>query len=293
MTCVKPYYLDRAREKRGNKYVINQLKARLLGDERVIKVPCGQCIACRISRTAEWTTRILDESDRRPSCFCTLTYNPENVPSDFSISKKAFQDFIKRLRGRIGVPIKYYACGEYGDKGDRPHYHFVLIGYNFIDLYFAFRKNNRNYYASPLLESLWPYGFNTVGTLDVESASYVAGYIRKKLTGKRSIEYNGRQPPFALFSLGLGRGFALSHEDLIKKGRTRFGKHIGTPKYYKKLIWTDEDEAEDRRKARQQQVELEDEAKLKGIFKDLLFAYDAQRRESELKQRQNNQHKDF
>ena len=51
----------------------------------------------------------------------------------------------------------------------------------------------------------WDKGFVSVGTVTADSCGYVAGYVRKKLTGPMAEEvYNGRVPPFQLQSQGLG-----------------------------------------------------------------------------------------
>ena len=48
----------------------------------------------------------------KENCFVTLTYNDDNLPPDLSLDKRAFQLFMKRLRKRVKVPIRFFACGE-------------------------------------------------------------------------------------------------------------------------------------------------------------------------------------
>ena len=159
----------------------------------------------------------------KENCFVTLTYNDDNLPPDLSLDKRAFQLFMKRLRKRVKVPIRFFACGEYGEKLQRPHYHVILFG---IDL----RKENQSWrpdadafprfcsllssmpqsslfagrsivLSSTLLSELWPYGFSSVGICTFESAAYVARYCLKKVTGKAGKAfYEGRTPPFVLMS---------------------------------------------------------------------------------------------
>ena len=52
---------------------------------------------------------------------------------DFSVRKDVMQRFMKRLRMKIGVPVRYLLCGEYGEKRGRPHFHILLFGYAFPD----------------------------------------------------------------------------------------------------------------------------------------------------------------
>ena len=63
--------------------------------------------------------------------FITLTYNNENLPPGDELCKRDLQLFIKRLR-KVNPGIRYFAIGEYGEEGKRPHYHAVI--FNLIDL---------------------------------------------------------------------------------------------------------------------------------------------------------------
>ena len=91
---------------------------------------------CRIALSREWATRVLHESDYWDhSCFTTLTYNNEHLPKDGSLHKDELQKFFKRLRKYLGDrKMKYFACGEYGDEGHRPHYHAILFGIDYLIL---------------------------------------------------------------------------------------------------------------------------------------------------------------
>lgn len=84
---------------------------------------CGHCLACKIQRSREWSFRLsVEASYWKDASFLTLTYNDENLPPDGSLVKADLQKFFKRLRKDLANPIKYYACGEYGDRFKRPHY---------------------------------------------------------------------------------------------------------------------------------------------------------------------------
>jgi hypothetical protein len=51
------------------------------------------------------------------------------VPEDGSLNVAHFQKFMKRLRDRIKpLKIRFFHCGEYGDKTRRPHYHALIFG---------------------------------------------------------------------------------------------------------------------------------------------------------------------
>lgn len=170
--------------------------------------PCGQCIPCRINRRRMWTHRIMLEALKHEhSSFVTLTY--EVPPEGDTLVPKDLQDWLKRLRKEIEPQrIRYYAVGEYGDNTQRPHYHIALFGYEPCRLgqstYTRFRKN-----CCPQCDRIrdtWGNGLVYVGSLEVSSAQYIAGYVTKKMTSKSDPRLNGRYPEFARMSLKPGIG---------------------------------------------------------------------------------------
>ncbi len=154
-------------------------------------LPCGQCRGCRLERSRQWAMRCVHEASLfEENCFITLTYSDECLPSDGSLNKKHFQDFMKRLRSRVvGRRIRYFHAGEYGSKYRRPHYHACLFNFDFADKKLFRRVNGLSLYISDLLDSVWNLGFCTVGSLTFESAAYVARYIMKKVTGDVAAEH--------------------------------------------------------------------------------------------------------
>jgi len=113
------------------------------------------------------------------SSFVTLTYDQAHVPKDWSVDVKHWQNFAKRLRHAIG-PFRFFHCGEYGDRNQRPHYHALIFGHNFD---FDRVPIGRDLYMSPLLAKTWGYGMVSVGNLTFQSAAYVARYAMKKIGG--------------------------------------------------------------------------------------------------------------
>lgn len=129
--------------------------------------------------------------------FITLTYNNQFLPLDGSLSKRAIQLFIKRLRKLLGHSrVRYFACGEYGDDTWRPHYHIILFGYQFPDLR-PWRKSPRGHtlYRSAKLETLWTFGNAEIGHVTPDSAGYVARYTLKKINGERALAHYLRPHP--------------------------------------------------------------------------------------------------
>lgn len=184
-----------------------------------VELPCGRCIGCRLERSRQWAVRCMHEAKlHAENCFITLTYNDESLPIDGSLHVEDWQKFIKRLRKRIGSQIRYFHCGEYGERLSRPHYHACLFGYRFPDLIPWQQEGEITTYRSLLLEELWSFGFSTVGDVTFESAAYVARYITKKQTGDQAEEhYQGLKPEYITMSRrpGIGSGFYEKFSDDI------------------------------------------------------------------------------
>lgn len=162
---------------------------------------CGTCGPCRINRRKEWTCRILLEAMlHEQSIFTTLTYGPDYLPDEQSLSKRDCQLFLKRLRRYLApTSFRYYCCGEYGARSERPHYHLVLFGFP-ID-------------RVSLILKAWQMDGEAIGMVHTapltrERAAYIAGYSTKKLS-ERMEPQDGREPVFSLMSNkpGLGHGF--------------------------------------------------------------------------------------
>jgi len=188
-------------------------------------------MACRVKRTQEWATRILDESSYyRANTFLTLTYNDENLPPDGSLRKEEIQLYMKRLRSRLDDrEIKFYAAGEYGDDNGRPHYHLILINV-------GMKKDFE------IMDKAWSKGFIYVRPVTAETVRYVTAYVQKKLNGPKAKEvYGSKQAPFNLMSKSIGKRWALDNKDYLNKykGITIKGKKVGIPRYYTKCVELD------------------------------------------------------
>lgn len=156
------------------------------GDHGVaIKLPCGQCIGCRLEYSRQWAIRCLHEASLyKENCFITLTYDDNSDLYDGNLHVQHFQKFMKRFRKKCGKGIRFFHCGEYGEKYARPHYHACIFNFDFSDRKYHSRRKGVRLYTSKILEELWPYGFSSVGDVTFESAAYVARYVVKKINGK-------------------------------------------------------------------------------------------------------------
>lgn len=186
--------------------------------------------------------------------FVTLTYNTDTVPitpNGFKSldetryypatrikTRKLYmaqhsshiQLFIKRLRKRHkGKPIKYYICGEYGEKSWRPHYHIIIFNASILDI-----------------EAAWTYG--TIHSGEVSEAS--VGYTLKYMSKHKKIPQHKRDDrvkEYSNMSKGLGANYLTPamntwhKKDLLNRMYIPLndGKKIAMPRYYKQKIYTD------------------------------------------------------
>lgn len=220
---------------------------------RSFSVPCGRCIGCRLARSKEWAVRCMHEAQmHKASCFITLTYNDEHVST--SLDYRDFQLFMKRLRKTHG-PVRFFMSGEYGEQFSRPHFHACLFGIDFSHDRLLFKRSGsgENIFTSKSLESLWPYGFSSVGDVTFESAAYIARYVVKKVSGPpaeahytsfdiRTGEIVQKTPEFGRMSLRPGLGMAWIrryYDDVISQGAVVVnGSRMKIPKYYMDFLST-------------------------------------------------------
>jgi len=212
-----------------------------------ISLPCGRCIGCRLERARQWAVRLLHESKlHEENSFLTLTYDDKFLPKDGSLVKEHCQLFMKRLRKRLSpLKIKFFLCGEYGEKLLRPHYHAIIFGYGFPDKVLLKKVGDVELFTSVLLSEVWGLGFCTIGAVTFDSACYVANYATKKITGKSAKAFYGsRCPEFLLMSRGgrAGRGigygwFELFESDVFPADEVIVnGKEARPPRYYDNII---------------------------------------------------------
>lgn len=205
-----------------------------------VVIPCGQCIGCRLERARVWAVRCSHEASLyEDNCFLTLTYSDENLPPLGSLRKQHFVDFMKRFRDRVGYGrVRFFACGEYGDLTDRPHYHALIFNYDFQDKeFYKNAKSGDRLYTSALLDSLWGFGHANIGSVTYESAGYVARYALKKVTGDVAPDhYGGREVEFLNMSRrpGIGaRWFGKYSADVLNYDRLVVnGVETSIPRYY-------------------------------------------------------------
>lgn len=262
MPCYEPLNAYMSKQKGSNgKNIILFKNADPLHYEQ-IALPCGQCIGCRLERSRQWAIRCVHESKmHRENCFITCTYDDEHLErkcehydtetgefKGYSLNKREWVLFVKRLRKYIEpTEIRFFHCGEYGDKLARPHHHACIFGFDFPDKELWSDKGGVKLYTSEILNSVWKNGYCIIGEVNFESAAYVARYVTKKITGEKAAEYyDGLQPEYVTMSRGgrsggggIGFGFLDKFKDDIMSRDAitlRGGLTLRPAKYYDKKI---------------------------------------------------------
>lgn len=236
-----------------------------------VAVPCGKCFNCKRNRVNAWQFRLTQELKRSENAyFITLTYEDsyltkENGNHFATLVKTDLQDFIKALRyqekeNKLTTSkqqferaqklisydrekqFRYYACGEYGTKRRRPHYHIILF----------------NIYSEQSIINAWSIfdhktnEYKLKGNIDIDpdvnvnNIDYCLKYIEKDSRHAGWIWHNKLQKEFSLMSKGLGenyiqdkRNVRFHHSDIDKKYvTTERGYKIPMPRYYANKIYT-------------------------------------------------------
>lgn len=229
--------------------------------------PCGVCPSCRVNQREEWAVRLTHELKYFDcACFVTLTYQDEKLPEGCSLRKLDLSNYFHYLRQderMKGRKIKYFACGEYGDKGGtvkagpyaglfihRPHYHAIIFGLD------PFDDEDRK-----IISENWslcePYIFRkklglhgewldgqAIDYVTPDNINYTCGYVEKKLVGDKKEEVytsQGLLPPFSLTSLGIGKRYCMEHKKQILDlcYVQRKGHILPIPRQYKKWLGVD------------------------------------------------------
>lgn len=210
-----------------------------------VRVPCGQCIGCRLEYSRQWAIRCVLESklhDFGTCWFITLTYDEEHclynsyavdqdtgevlyptrslVPGDLTKFLKDLRRYYKYHFDHDN--IRFFASGEYGSKNMRPHFHIILFNCPIPDLKpFGYqKKTDFTYYESDIFSNVWKKGLVCIGELSFDSCAYVAKYMLKKHKGKDAKLYydqHGLYPEFSRMSRdpGIARSWYDKYKDKI------------------------------------------------------------------------------
>lgn len=227
-----------------------------------LRVPCGKCEGCRSDQALMWSIRAYHEMTLHDkSCFVTLTYDDAHLPADGKISKKALQDFFKRLRKKYPAgTIRYIACGEYGEQTRRPHYHAIIFGEDFFDGRVTLSSD---LYTHDELSKTWGQGLVSISACTMATICYVCGYVTKKIGDPDTFNLSSRRPP-------IGHNWLERYKlDLVRTGKVVIEGRVYTipPRY---LEWSPDD-FEDIKRQRKEHA-------LKNQHKGTDYALDSRRK---------------
>lgn len=220
------------------------VKSRGFSGKSFFNVPCRQCMCCRLKKVQ--SLRMMSDLylyDRymngQGASFVTLTYSDNFLPVNdggvVTLRKSDFQKFNKRfrinlVRNNLDIPYKFIACGEYGGKLSRPHYHIIMLGITkaiadeFVPLSWDHIKN----------------GISDVGSLARGGLNYVLKYCTKTSLGKdakRLYDDNGVERPFICHSKSLELDYFERNLEEIENNNFALrhkGKLVSLPNYYRK-----------------------------------------------------------
>ncbi|QKI28888.1 VP4 [Trichosanthes kirilowii gokushovirus] len=233
MSCNMPidcYYRDELTES-GKRPLTFNPRFRYRGADvkytDALKVPCGKCSGCKADQSLMWSIRAYHESTLHDqNCFITLTYDDAHLPKDGKIDKTVLQKFFRRLR-KAGYKLRYIACGEYGGRTHRPHYHAIIFGVDWLEN--AVYIDDKMYTNQKLVD-LWSNGFVSIAPVTMASICYVCGYVTKKIADEDTFNLMSRRP-------GIGHDWLdRFHDDIVRTGVVTIeGREYQVPKRY--LLW--------------------------------------------------------
>lgn len=250
-----------------------------------IAVPCRMCIGCRIDYSKEWAVRCVNEAQmHEDNMFVTLTYDDDHIPEDLQLNHEDWQQFIRAVRKKyrkytkrdedgnvIDYGIRYYMCGEYGEKTSRPHYHALIFNFKFPDMKHEGDRRGNRIWSSEQLTELWGKGHTEIGSVTFQSAAYCARYITKKIMGpdakfghpivdsETGEIVDRRTPEYTKMSLkpGLGETWIEKYksdvfpEDMVT---IQGGRKVKAPKYYRE--WLKKNDPEMYERCREKRIDL-------------------------------------
>lgn len=240
-------------------------------------ISCRKCIGCRLDYSRDWANRgYLESKKSKNNYFVTLTYDDEHLPMDEEITTSKgitytrtddwkgnlrpsdltkfihdIRQYYYRERGKTG--IKYLACGEYGTKNQRPHYHIIFFDCPFEskDFYNARLIEHEYYWQNKIIEKYWTKGISNVSEASWNTIAYVARYVTKKAYGDQAEDERAAKGQIAEFirvSKGIGKDYWDKNKEkilqtdsiTIKNGK---GVHqCKPPKYFTRLLKKENEE---------------------------------------------------
>ncbi len=242
------------------------------GYHEIMLLPCGKCVGCRLEYSRQWAMRCtLEALQHERNYFVTLTYDEFSLPTNpykvccdpetglvthdghsHPLVPDDLKKFIKDLRRYYEYHykhkgIRFFACGEYGGKTARPHFHIILFNCPILDLE-LYKRNfqGKPYFNSKTFDKIWNKGYTVIAECCFDTCAYVARYIMKKQTGVNSdiYDYLDITPEFTRMSRkpGIGRtyfdenhGKIYTYDQVTLLGADGKAMQPCPPKYFDKI----------------------------------------------------------
>lgn len=203
-------------------------------------VSCGKCEACLKRKANEYAFRMFYDSKKFGNCyFVTLTYDNDHVQLSSNrfatLVKEHLVLYMKRLRYyNEGKKLYYFACGEYGGKTFRPHYHIIVC----------------NVDDPTIFQRAWDKGHVDVGNVTSKSCIYVTKYmVKDPKVGKHYRD--DRIKEFRVISKQLGKSYISDKSniryhknggDVTRNCSLYFdGFYLPMPRYYSDVLYSEND----------------------------------------------------
>lgn len=205
-----------------------------------IWVNCGKCLNCLEEKKKEIGNRAVHDLEQyKMKYMITLTYDEINAVrnkyGETTLVKEHLNKYIKALQyvakkynfRETKNSFSYVACGEYGAKTQRAHYHLVV---------------GTNWYMERTFREKWKYGNVKIEKIkSVASIFYTTGYTAKKI-GFNEKKFKNKEIAFLKFKRGLGENWIKRKIDERKITaenyylETMMNGKIKMPTYYKNKI---------------------------------------------------------
>lgn len=215
-----------------------------------VQTKCGKCIECRTQKANDWIVRLNEDiRHHKHANFVTLTFSNEEIAKlyrecenyrgyerDNKVAKLAVRRFYERWRKKYKVSIRHWLVTELGHNGtENLHLHGILYTEHWQDI-----------------AAIWKYGFvwngytengRRVNYVNEETIAYATKYVKKQ------DEKHPNYDAITLATPGIGAGYIddlraaenkFNGENTREYYRTRSGKKIKLPDYYRKKLYNDE-----------------------------------------------------
>lgn len=140
-------------------------------------VSCRKCKRCMDNRVKDWVGRCIAESKTAVATHSiTLTYAPKGGVDRHEraavLTYSDVQKWFKKLR-TAGYPVRFLACGEYGKKKGRAHWHVIVFWQDRVPEH----KLRENFNGA-----FWDHGHSFWDDPDYKAVRYVVKYLHKDMS---------------------------------------------------------------------------------------------------------------